>query len=119
MCSTFVPDSDTETASTEQMTQEQPREDKYVNWEPVKDAISKAKESGFLTRTEKVDRTFYVNPVIWRAFNAESKENSVTVLARYMGYITGQDQAVGITVKDNQPGRPIAEYSIFSGVEIK
>jgi hypothetical protein len=41
-------------------------------------------------------------------------------LARDAGYFhSNVNQAVGITVKDWQSGKTIAEYSVFSGVTIK
>lgn len=90
-----------------------------VNWEPVLNAIEQSKETGFLTRIENVDRTVYVNPLIWRSVDAETKENAVLTFARYLGYLNDMDQAVGIYVKDSQSGKTLAEYGVFSGVEIK
>jgi hypothetical protein len=39
-------------------------------------------------------------------------------MAQYMGHLNDMDQAVGLTVKDWQSGKTIAEYSIWSGVSI-
>lgn len=90
-----------------------------VNWQPVLNAIEKSKQAGFLTRVDNPDRTVYVNPIIWRTINAQTKENSVKTFAMYLGYLNDMGQAVGTTVKDSQSGKTIATYSMWSGVEIK
>lgn len=106
-----------EVASSNQSNTQTNRQN--IDWGPVKNAIQQSRESGFLTRIERVERTYYVNPLIWRSIDAQTKENAVKTFARYMGYLNDMDQAVGIYVKDSQSGKTIAEYGVFSGVEIK
>ena len=100
-------------------TSEPAKVEQKVNWQPVLNAVDISKENGFLKKVDNLDRSVYVDHTYWTLMNANTKENSVRTFARYLGYLNDMDQAIGITVKDWQSGKTIAEYSVFSGVSIK
>jgi len=105
-----------QSAKVEQQANRQVEKDKKI----IKKLMGEFRESNFLKKVDGPGRTYYLNGTMWRLINAEKKENAVTWLARDAGYFhSNVNQAVGITVKDWQSGKTIAEYSVFSGVSIK
>lgn len=110
-------DSDTTQAQkVEQKDSRQIEKDKKI----IKNLMGTFRETNLLEKSDGPGRTYYLNGTMWYLMNAQQKENSVTWLARDAGYFhSNVNQAVGITVKDWQSGKTIAEYSVFSGVTIK
>ena len=103
-------------AKVEQEADRQAEKEKKI----IKNFVVKSRELNFLKKVDGPGRTYYLNGTMWRLINAGRKENVVTFLARDAGYFhSNVNQAVGITVKDWQSGKTIAEYSVFSGVSIK
>jgi len=103
-------------AKVEQEADRQAEKDKKI----IKNLMGTFRETNLLEKSDGPSRTYYLNGTMWYLMNAQQKENSVTWLARDAGYFhSNVNQAVGITVKDWQSGKTIAEYSVFSGVTIK
>jgi hypothetical protein len=105
-------------AKAEQQKKEAERAEIAAQKEKVSKAIDQAYKNGLLQKVDSPRRTVYLSPIMWRAVNAGTKQDIVNVMAQYMGHLNDMDQAVGLTVKDWQSGKTIAEYSIWSGVSI-